>query len=359
MAKTANPQDDLESAVAGLTPAVSIEEFRDDVTNVFLHYVRNIAWMVDAKTAWAITKAPALEYEPSLFDPDLKATDLELEYEHIQETEFARAMQRMYDFAYLGQIDLSAESLTNESIHTWVSALVVDVASSSVANEWDSYGLDIVACARRCVQVAEMANARVILEEGESFFDNFCRYGKEDSPEEGLLTVRQVAMLAAMEEMSVRAAANPNRANQLKPTKTENGTRFESAVVKEWLQQKKRYLPITKRWSEGQLNLAQKSFRSLDEVAISLDARYNMLGLEHGFERLNEALAAIGLVEKTIFGKAQILLPDEVFTNNETVRGLARALSLPDELLVLRVKEVLAAEGLRAIERAIKDLGEQ
>lgn len=358
MANTPNTQDHLEPAVAGLAPSVRLENFHDDVTNVFLHYVRSIGWMVDAKTAWAITKAPALEYEGNLFDPGLNAADLELKYEHILRTDFARSMQRMYDFAYFGQIDLSAESLTHMGVHTWVSALVVDAVGSAVSIEWDCHGLDIINCARRCAQVAEMANARMILEGGEQFFDNFRGYNKEDSPAEGLLTVRQVAMLAGMEEMSVRAAANPSRANQLKPTKTENGTRFESAIVKEWLQQKKRYIPITKRWSAGELNLTQKSFSSLDEVSISLDARYNMLGLEHGFDHLNQKLAAIGLVEKEIFGKAQILMPDEVFTNEETVRGMARAFRLPEELLVLRVKEVLAVENLRAIERAIKEVGE-
>ena len=95
----ASTQNTLES-VAGLTSPITLEQFRSDATNVFLHYVRNIAWMVDTQTAWAITKAPALEFNGALANPELMATDLGLTYEHIQNTEFARAMQRMYDYAY-------------------------------------------------------------------------------------------------------------------------------------------------------------------------------------------------------------------------------------------------------------------
>lgn len=36
-----------------LAPSLTLAQFHDDVTNVFLHYVRNISWMTDVDTAWA------------------------------------------------------------------------------------------------------------------------------------------------------------------------------------------------------------------------------------------------------------------------------------------------------------------
>lgn len=356
MDKELQVQDKATLGGAGLTPPVSEKDFRDDVTNIFLHYVRTIAWMADAQTAWAITKAPELNYAGDLLNPDLKADDLGLHYEHIRETELAKAMQRMYDFAYFGLLDLSADGFNDESIHTWITAIVVDAASGAVSAEWNAYGLDTDRCAARCAQVAETANARAILEGGESFSSAFRWGGKDNLVEDGVLTVRQVSLLAGMEEMSIRAAANPNRANPLQPMKTESGTRFDIQVVKNWLVSKKRYVTIRKRWSDGEMNLHKKRFSSIAEVDMGLNARYRMFCNEKGVEVMAPVISALGIkTGNTTFG-VHLSLEEADLVDDKKVRGLARALELPDELLVLRIKEVVAAENLRSIEQAIKVL---
>lgn len=344
-----------ETQNSDLAPSLTLAQFHDDVANVFLHYVRNISWMTDVETAWAITKAPALAYAYDLMNPDCSAADLGLTHAHIKDTEFARAMQRMYDYAYFGLVHLGEEALEHESIHMWVSALLVDAASGAVSSEWGSYGNDIESAASRLVRVAETANARLILEGEEEGFYYFVSQNKDDKHcDTGQLNVRQVALLSGMEEMSIRAAANPNRVNQLKPTKTEHGTRFEVSVVKEWLKQKKRYVPVTKRWFVNDFDLT-KTYKSWDEIAYGLETRYNLLGQEQGYESLDERLAAIGLSPS---GK-RILLEKAFFDNEHGVRQLADILSLPQDLLVLRTREAMALETLRNIERDIKHLAEQ
>lgn len=339
-----------------LAPLVTLNQFHDDVTNVFLHYVRNICLMTDFKTAWSITKAPALENEFELTSPDFKAADLGLTYSHIKDTEFARSMQRMYDYAYFGLVHLGEESLDYESIHMWTSALLIDAAEGDVASEWDSYGLDIQDCARRLVKVAYTANARLILEGAEYGFYYFSSQSKDDKNSEiGLLNVRQVALLGGMEEMSVRAAANPNRANQLKPTKTEHGTRFEVSIVKEWLLKKKRYVPITSRWFVRDFDLS-KSYKSFDEISYGINARYNLLGQENGYEVLDKALSEINL-KPTIFSESRgLYLVKDFFDDEVAARTLAGILALPEDLLLLRAKESIAMDTLRNIERDIKSL---
>lgn len=357
MAKKTNVPEGTttESTVSALTPLFPLEQFEDDVTNVFLHYVRNINLMVDSNTAWAITKAPALESEFQLGHPERRASDLGLTYAHIKDTEFARALRRMYDYAYFGLVHLGEESLEYAGIHTWAVALVIDATDGAVAKEWESYGLDIVDCARRCLKVAETANARRILEGETEIYSLMSQDKGERSCSGNQLNVRQVALLSGMEEMSIRAAANPNRANQLKPTKTEHGTRFENTVVKEWLIQRKRYLPITKVWAAGDIDLT-RSYSNLDDIALGLNARYDRLGQEKGCEELDAALAAINLEVGPSVDRRKIYLGSSFFENDAAVRGLARVLSLPEELLALRVKEVITAESLRNIERAIKNL---
>lgn len=341
---------------AEITPPVTIEQLQDDVTNVFLHYVRNIYWMTDAKTAWAITKTPALEHEFELGNPDFQASDLGLTYVHIKDTQFAKTMKCMYDYAYFGLAHLGEEALEYEGIAMWTTALLVDAAMGDVGSEWGSYGLDIQDCAARLVKVAETANARLILEGDDEGFYFFASSSKDDKGfDVGHLNVRQVALLSGMEEMSIRAAANPNRSNQLKPTKTEHGTRFEIAVVKEWLMQKKRYVPITKRWFVNDFDLS-KSYKSWDEISEGLDTRYILLGQENGYDDLDKALAEIHIHVNPGRG---IYLEKTVMDDEVSVRRLARILSLQEDLLLLRAKEAIAAETLRNIEREIKSLAEQ
>lgn len=350
-----NKTTHADALVSDLTPPITQEQFNDDVVNVFLHYVRNVCWMTDFKTAWAITKAPALEYEFELMNPDLKAAELGLTYFHIKDTAFAKAMQRLYDYAYFGLIHLGEEALDYESIHTWITALLIDAAEGEVSREWGSYGLDTEDCAQRLVKVAETANARLILEGGEEAFYHFYYLNKEEKYcHNGQLTVRQVALLSGMEEMSIRAAANPNRVNQLKPLKTEHGTRFDISVVKDWLKQKKRYVPIQKRWLVKDFDLT-KSYKNWDEISNGLDTRYNLLGQENGYDTLQKSLAAINVNS----GAGGIYLEQRFFDDETAARTLARILSLPEDLLILRAREAIATETLRRLEREIKSLSAQ
>lgn len=356
MTKTPKLAVPNETIGTELVPPLTLEQFHDDVTNVFLHYVRIICWMTDAKTAWSITKAPALDSEFGLAAPELNAAELGLTYVQIQHTEFAQTLQRMYDYAYFGLVHLGEEWLEYEGLAMWTSALLVDAATGDFSSEWDSYGPDVQVRARRLVNVAETANARLLLEGDDDGFYSFASPSKEDRGfDAGYLNVRQVALLSGMEEMSVRAAANPNRPNQLKPTKNENGTRFEIAVVKDWLKQKKRYVPITKRWRVKDFDLT-KSYKSWAEITYGLDTRYNLLGQEHGYQDLDKALASINLKVSSGSG---LYLEKTVIDDEACARSLARILSLPEDLLLLRAKEAIAVETLRNLEREIKALNNQ
>lgn len=198
------------------------------------------------------------------------------------------------------------------------------------------------------------------LEGEDPFFYHFKANPRDDFPEEGVLTVRQMSLLSGMEEMSIRAAANPKRVNRLKPVElTEKRTLFEIQVAKDWLLSKKRYVQITKRWSAGEMNLHKKRFANLVELDMGLNARYKMLCNEHGRDSIDDYAKALGLSSGEGLVGPYLTIDDEDFANQERMRGLARVLCLPEDLLVLRIEEVLASERLRSIERSIKQLTEQ
>lgn len=353
--KIAAPRSTSEQATS-FPVSLTREAFRAAVLDVFLHYIRTISWITDEKTAWAIAGLPAPNDPFSIFDPDDGAAELGLTYEHIRRTDFARAMEHLYEFGFLGRLDESAESMVYESYYTWVSAIVCDAASGYVALEWDSYGASICDSARSCVLVAELANARNMLEGDESFFIGL-RVGsaKDKAVGDESLTVRQMALLSGMEEMSIRAAANPKRANALQTHIEDGGTRIAFDVAKAWLQSKGRYVPITRYWSAGEVDLAKRRFTNPGALIEALDARREMIAARDGAEQLNDRLAGLGVpVEKEVDRNYWNI--DEPNLHDESLmRTLAELLKLPGDLLVLRTREMLAIQQLSQIERQLRE----
>jgi hypothetical protein len=354
MVKTTNPQ-----AIAQVTPKTTfpipftLDAFQNDITEVFLHYVRIIACMTDADTAWGILKLPSENYSRDLFYVGLEAKDLGLTFEHIRHTAFAEALDRMYQYAYFGRKDHNQESMVYESGYTWITCLAFDARSGDMANEFDSYGWPVKDCGARCAQAAETANARITLE-GEAPFYISQHPGKEGYLSEDVLTVRQLSLLSGMEEMSIRAAANPKRPNPLKTITTEHGTRIEIQVAKEWLMAKGRYVPISDVWSASEINLAKLSFESLYALYRALHARYQSFCTERGSEGMDAEFAQANI--KTEMGVGPVLsMSPEDYLNDEQIRVVARVLELPVELLVLRFKETLARENLSVIEKALRE----
>lgn len=341
---------------AGLPVPFGREAFQQDVTDVFLYYVRNIAMMVSREVAWPILGLPAeAELENDLYTA-YSASDIDLTFEHIKDTNFAKSLVQMYDYAYFGRLDRSAESFEDESIHSWVAGLVYDAKEATIAEYWNAYGGDTVAAAKRCSLVAETANARSVLEGSSPFFVSFQRNGKdaEGFLEEDLLTVRQLALLSGMEETSIRASANPNRPNPLPLTKTENGTRLHIDAAKEWLIAKGRYVPITQMWSGSEVNLAKLRFDSYAILDSTVQTRYRVFCHEDGREDLDAQCAAVGIQTGTGMAGPILNLTIEQYQDEATLRGLAQVLDLPAKLLVLRAKEAFANEALRLIESDLK-----
>lgn len=356
MAKITHTVADSAAEQAGSFPiSLTKEAFQAAVVDVCLHYIRTIAYIADEKAAWGVLSLPVPD-GASVFDPDDSARELGLTYEHIRNIAFARAMEYLYEFAFFGRRDENAETMFYESYYMWVSDLACDAARGYVALEWDSYGGAICDSARKCVQVAELANARNTLEGGESFFNSFPgSSAKDETVDDGSLTIRQMSLLSGMEEMSVRAAANPKRANPLQTHKEAGGTRIAFDVAKTWLQSTGRYVPITRYWSDGDIDLAKRRFSNSRALIDALNARRETITLRDGAQELNDRLGALGIpVEKEIDRNYWNI--DEPHLRDEgLMRNLAELLDLPSDLLILRAKEVLTIQQLSQIERQLRE----
>lgn len=357
MAKTSKQQVTEEVIQPSAFPIpFSREVFHQDVAEVFLFYVRSMAWMVQTPEILKNLPLPSEIDLADLYIAEYGAKDLGMSFEHIRHTEFAKALDQLYDYAYLGRNDHSQECIQDDGIHARLTCLLLDARDGEMAREWGEWGWSIGDHAARCVQVAETANARVTLEGKEPFFVGFQRSGKEGYLSIGELTVRQLSLLSGMEEMSIRAAANPKRSNPLKTVSTDQGTRIDISVAMEWLKAKGRYLPITNVWSQSDIRLETTRFDRLDTLDGALQARYRSLCSEGRREELDAVLAEAKIQTAQGWPGPFIDMTEQEFQDENKLLTLARVLELPAELLVLRVKETLAHESLRSIESALKQV---
>ncbi|MDP2784725.1 MAG: hypothetical protein Q8O38_09075 [Sulfurimicrobium sp.] len=351
---------------SGLPVPFALEKLREMILTLYFQQVRTIGWMTNKPAvAWEIIGKPQDAHDNDLFSLDLDPEQLGLRYESIRKTHFAECIEKMYQFAYFGILDESGEQMEYESIYTWITSLLMDMKNSQMFYEMGSYSAASMTLdeAKKCFQVAELANARIVLEGGENFFISGFGSNNKDDDSIGYsgLTVRQMALLSGMEEMSIRAAANPKRANPLRTFSDEGRTRISIEAAKAWLQAKGRYVSITREWGTGEIDLVKRRFASVNELEEALDSRFQMLALrDQQRDVLVAQLSEAGIkVIKTIANKnGEIEIDRACLSNISLIHKLAEILELPSDLLTLRAREALAKEELASVERELRLLAE-
>lgn len=334
----------------------SREQLRTDVLSLYLYQMRALALLCSSDVASRLAELEGISLE-ALVDPSISDAELGMAPDHICKTAFCQAMEALYDFACFGILDGNAEPLIPGSIYTWIAAIVDDMAQSAFLNEYDLHGREAFGEARRVQKVVELANARSVLE-GEGLF--FIPMGGERSEEsdDTSLSVRQMALLAGMEEMSIRAAANPKRATPLLTFKDAQGrTRIALDVAKDWLKAKQRYVPVTRKWSASEVDLTRTRFSNTTDLALMIEARLQTLADRAGNNAiLFEQLAAIGSKPRaTGTALLRVELEPADFANAELMARLGEIVSLSPQLLTLRAREAYLLESLAELNREVRD----
>ncbi len=344
---------EAEQELGGFPIPFTLELLRADILTLYYQQARTIGWIAGADAFWKLVERKLGIEESAAFDPDITPKDIGLDYSDIAHTEFAKSIETMFQYAYFGIQDESVESLDNESIHTWVSAILSDMSNSRVGNEWESYGATALAPAKRCLEVAELANARRALEGSSDNFFYFSAKGKDDDAVGyESLTIRQMSLLAGMEEMSIRAAANPKRANPLKTYSDEGRTRIRIEDAKTWLISKGRYVQIKYKFGAGDIDLSKRRIKSQDDLEELLYARLKMISLQKS--EVNQVIDM--LIDKGIMANHPKYseFVEHSFRDQEKMTVLAESLDFNPALLWLRVREALANQELLNIERELR-----
>ncbi|MDI4635861.1 hypothetical protein J7U46_22540, partial [Pelomonas sp. V22] len=297
------------------------------------------------------TDAPSLE----LGEPEVGWTESGLTYEQIATTALAESVETAYEFAYFGHLNTDVSDWDSESTPAWITRVLVDLGNSEFVAEWEEYS-KCKESIRRCQQVFEAAQARLVLEGLEAEGDRFMDWHGPNTPG---LSFRQMSLLSGMTEASLRTLAGGKRQNPL-VTRTEGRNAFITPDdAKAWLISKGRYVPIKHTSRHGRHDPTTHRFQSADELIVSLNQRLRFLLSEPHAVALSVALQAIGI--SVVSGQPGGLgphldIPESALDDANLMSRLGTVLALPGELLALRAAEVRAVERLRAIERQIKAL---
>lgn len=358
--KTVVPPEDRNASIqeSGFPVPFTVEEFQRDVLTLYVQQVRAMAWMIggtsDKLPLLLRTLGKGLPELTDIYFPEYRVEELELCWGDIVDTDFAQGLHNLYQYAYFGIYDASLDPMEYETVYTWFYALLVDFKGSAFLEEWESYDGEGKHSAKRCLEVAELANARRMLETGKGF--SYLPSGGTTKDEgyldDGQLTVRQMALLAGMEEMSIRAAANPKRANPLPTFSDEGRTRITIDAAKAWLQSKGRYVPIRHQYQSGDIDLAKRRFTGFDDLINVITDRQLFLAADS--EKRGHP---IGIRFGELEAKHGCAWVDrKAFFNPEFVSDFADILEFPPALFALRVREALAKEELAAVERTLREM---
>lgn len=333
------------------TPPCTVEEFQASLLQIYLHSLRQARLMVPHER-WSSEMHPKLVPQ-DLWKPDLEEGDIGVTFDEIQGSEFVRAMKQQYQLAAFGSRVPGIETMHYESIHMWVADWLMDLSSSAFVEEWDSYGCSLIEHVTRCLTICELANARQVLD-GQEFFSHFSAPGLRDQHkvEFGELSVRQMALLSGMEEMSVRTAASRKGPSQLITHKNKDGRTVVSIEnAKVWLKGKGKYVEIVARWDWEALDLTKSRFDTPQDLGSALRSHCDVLSERSpGRNLLAEAAALFAR-----HGMAPVVELDPAAAENlQLLRELAELLDLPAELFSLRVRECMLRFELARIDLLIQ-----
>ena len=338
----------------GLAIPFTREELRQDILNIYLHQLRTTGLIADDELVWALTKKP-LPHRYTLGLLNLaEPEEYELGFEDIAQSELAKALEQQYDYGFFGVVSVGREEMAYETIHTWVAAYLMDLKTSQMVEETESYvGMGLPQSALHCLHTCELANARRVLE-GDAPFSYFTGSGDKgdhDATAFEALTIRQMALLSGMEEMTIRTAVSRKSAFPLETHKEDRRTLVSAEVAKAWLKAKGRYVPITRQWYGNELDLARTKFTSIHALACAIDERIRQLELraaQPGDVR-RQLAAVFGMGHAVHF-----LCERESLRNADRMGELARILALPATLLILRARETALHDELATTEHEVR-----
>lgn len=321
----------------------SREEMHAELRMALYQTLRSIAFLSREKIALRLIgttdKATHGQGANWLLSPESAPEDFDFDP---KEWEIVETMDRLYDYAINGEARVPLHQMADETEYTFAAAYIYDFANAHLIDDINNgEGPNV----QKCLHVAQLGAARVALDGGERYF----HFGRPTSFTG--LSIREVALLAGMEESSVRNASVKGKAGALKTFQDDGNTLVTCEDALEWLKGRKGFVPTSYRDKLGEIDLTVHSFASLHEIDDYMDARLKALGLKP--ENVARRMKTSHKAAKIFFG---LYFAEEGSRDPLALERLANLLAVSTEVFVLRVQEAANQDEARKIRKALAEL---
>lgn len=338
----------------------SRDQLRQDILNILLLEMRKLRHLTSTDARFPGLDLPLLNSAMS-WDTGITPEEFGLQYDQVKDLELALVLEDQFDYGFYAVDATRSDSLRWDTTHTWIGAYLVDLAGSAYASEWgDGEGhAGLIEGIKRCLFTCELANARVILEGGEPFY-HFAGAGlakDENSASAGELSIRQLAMLCGLEEMSLRSAISRKTQPVLEICKDDRRTYIEAAAAAQWLQAKGRYLTVISGRTSADIDLSTTRFDSSLQLCAMLHERLTFIGDRAPNRQKVETEIAAVLASRNAVALSD--LTHQELSNSELMGEIAKLLDLPASLLVLRAREAVLRTEIAQRDHELKQLQQQ
>lgn len=351
-----------EDEGTGFPIPFTLDELKQDILETMLALINQTRFTffreegTDA-TLWPLlTNKPNGEDPSDYVNPENCAKELNLVFSDIEGIEMVKSLVSLYNYGMLGLTDEWMNEMDDcDGPGNWASRILFDLHRSTFLEDWVAYrSINVQPSVARCLLVAELANARLMLEGArDGFF-----LGMQNNA----LDIRQMSLLAGMTEGSIRTLAGPNRKNALITTKNATGTgvHIEIENAKAWLKSKGRYVPIKRTTARGAEDFTNRKFTSYSEFQNAVFERTRFLNLQRGEDVIDARLIEAGIKAPLSAPESEQVrmdfLSEDRLLDTELMLRMGEAMELPKERFALRAAEVVAIERLAEIEQRLKQI---
>lgn len=313
-------------------------EMLQQLRSAILMYIRSTSWVLDSDAATRLMGWPQDGGTGALCSPDIFDAD-EVERLDGQSFNFPgykvyRTFDQLYDYGVLGFVPERSGVMEGADDDSFAISFAFDFDRSDLIREMHNGETESVS---HCIQTANLAIARAILDGGERL-----PVGPRGLPDD-LLTISEVALLANMEERSVRNLASGKRKPDSLMTTTRDGTRYVSREdAREWLAGRKGYTPTKQHGPLAELDLSTRGFEDSQQVIDYLIQRSAVVGVSY-WDFATSDTGALGEIEPAVLA-----------ADAERCALIAERLRVDKDLLQLRIQEAITAEQLAKLRKAIQ-----
>lgn len=338
---------------SSMQPPFTVDQLKEDICTIVLLELRKLDHLFGDSSGWESLGIAEEDVPAAWRNPSYSAQEIGLTFDKVEDTAFADIMLDHFDHGFLALRGTRSETMDWDSAHTYIAAYLIDLGKSVYVEEWEGEGVpDLQEAIGRCLHTVKISNARRALEGHEPFCNKFSASSasSEDATNRNELSIAQLAMLAGVEEVSLRSSISRKTPPLLTIEKDDRRTFIKSDVARQWLKAKGRYLPV-RGPVPVELDLSRTAFTDDFDLARALRVHAEALFAKDpaSATKLSQVLAAHGATDLGELVACSLDTP-------KVLTDIAQALALQPNLLVFRAKEALVHMEIQDRERLLKDL---